>query len=296
MRIQKIKSMQALRERERHNTRNKTVLNADNSKNIKIEGKVNLVPKVQALEKQLNKINKRKTRKDAIRVIEILFTSDKQFFNRVDGEQYFELCKDWLKETFGEFNILQSVIHLDEECEHMHCILTTVKDNKFNYSAYVGGRQDLRALQDSFHKKVECLGLQRGQKSEITQSKYTQTKEWHKKVQKAEEKVKALNPENRFNFAIKGVLAEEEQERLQSKINILTTDNTKLKTELKEVIEKERNTALDLQALKNYNRKFIEGNRVEKEKRIDDIVKSERIRLKEMIKEFEIPSIEELGF
>ena len=293
MRIQKIKSMQALRERERHNTRNKTVLNADNSKNIKIEGQVNLVPKVQALEKQLNKLNKRKTRKDAIRVIEILFTSDKQFFNRVDGEQYFELCKEWLKETFGEFNILQSVIHLDEECEHMHCILTTVKDNKFNYSAYVRGRQDLRALQDSFHKKVECLGLQRGQKSEITQSKYTQTKEWHKKVQKAEEKVKALNPENRFNFAVKGVIAEEEQQVLRNKIESLNKDNINLKTELNKALNKSKDIEKDLYALKSYNKKLIEGDEKEKEKRIDDVIKSER-QLEEIIQDIKIPSIEEL--
>ena len=38
MRIQKIKSMQGLAEREKHNTRRKTVLSADGSNNISVEG------------------------------------------------------------------------------------------------------------------------------------------------------------------------------------------------------------------------------------------------------------------
>lgn len=51
MRIQKIKSMQALAEREKHNTRRKTVLSADGSNNITVEGSTGLVGHVKALEK-----------------------------------------------------------------------------------------------------------------------------------------------------------------------------------------------------------------------------------------------------
>lgn len=82
MRIQKIKTMQALSERERHNTRQKTVLNADGSNSITVEGITGLVKYVTALEKQIDSINPRKTRKDAIRTIEVLFTSDKAFFKK----------------------------------------------------------------------------------------------------------------------------------------------------------------------------------------------------------------------
>ena len=153
MRIQKIKSMQALAEREKHNTRCKTVFIADGSNNITIEGYTGLVGYVKALERQINTNNKRKTRKDAVRAIEVLFTSDKSFFKRVNHEQYFAECKKWLINTFGENNLLQFVTHLDEETPHMHAILTTVKDGKFNYSAYVNGRQDLREMQDSFLHK-----------------------------------------------------------------------------------------------------------------------------------------------
>ena len=163
MRIQKIKSMQALAEREKHNTRRKTVLSADGSNNITVEGYTGLVGRVKALEKQIDANNKRKTRKDAVRAIEV---------------QYFDECKKWLVDTFGEENLLQAVTHLDEETPHLHAILTTVKDNKFNYSGYINGRQDLRALQDSFFAQVEHLGLERGEKVELTKATY-QTNKWN---------------------------------------------------------------------------------------------------------------------
>lgn len=193
MRIQKIKTMQALSERERHNTRQKTVLNADGSNSITVEGITGLVKYVTALEKQIDSINPRKTRKDAIRTIEVLFTSDKAFFKKVDYNQYFEECKKWLADTFGDSNILQICCHTDEETPHLHCILTTVKDNKFNYSGYIGGRQDLRNLQDSFYEKVAYLGLERGQKVEVTKATYQTTKEWHRNAYKARSYAEALS-------------------------------------------------------------------------------------------------------
>lgn len=287
MRIQKIKSMQALREREKHNTRNKTVLNADNSKDITITGQTNLVPKVEALQKQLDKVNKRKTRKDAIRAIEVLFTSDKSFFKRVDADQYFELCSEWLEETFGRDNVLQKSIHRDEDVEHMHCILTTVKNGKFNYSGYVNGRGDLRALQDSFFKKVEHLGLERGQKAEITHAKYTSTKEWHKKVQNAEEKVKALSPENRFDYAVKGVLAEEEQKALQDKIINLNLENIELEEELTQVKTRAQESEKDLLALKTFNKTLMKGAEKNKDKQLNEIIRQQRKKMDKSIEKSE---------
>lgn len=228
MRIQKIKTMQALSERERHNTRQKTVLNADGSNSITVEGITGLVKYVTALEKQIDSINPRKTRKDAIRTIEVLFTSDKAFFKKVDYNQYFEECKKWLADTFGDSNILQICCQTDEETPHLHCILTTVKDNKFNYSGYIGGRQDLRNLQDSFYEKVAYLGLERGQKVEVTKATYQTTKEWHRNAYKARSYAEALSESQRLEYAIKGVMFTQENE-------ILNTENMKLRAELKEI-------------------------------------------------------------
>ena len=230
MRLQKIKSMQGLAEREKHNTRQKKVFGADGSKNILVEGNKGIVGRVRALEEQMNKQNSKKIRKDAIRAIEVIFTSDKAFFKRIDYMQYFQECKKWLIATFGEENLQNLAIHLDEEVPHLHAILTTVKDNKFNYSAYVRGRQDLRAMQDSFFATVQHFGLSRGNKVELTGATYQHNREWQKSVETSRSYAEALTEEVQLDYAIKGLMATEQ-------VNKLMEENLELKAELEEVKE-----------------------------------------------------------
>lgn len=282
MRIQKIKSMQALAEREKHNTRCKTVLSADGSKNITVEGSTGLVSRVKALEKQIDANNKRKTRKDAIRAIEVLFTSDKTFFKRVDYEQYFTECKKWLVDVFGEDNLLQTVIHLDEETPHLHAILTTVKEGKFNYSGYVNGRQDLRALQDSFFSKVQHLGLERGEKVELTHATYVSNKEWNKNVAKARSYAEALSPSQQIEYAIKGVMFTNQTEKMN-------TENLELRVELEEIKSSYNNLREGV-----YN--ILKGNHKTKMAGIEQLEQQGKSSIeKKKNKEITPPTLEELG-
>lgn len=280
MRIQKIKSMQALAEREKHNTRRKTVLSADGSNNITVEGYTGLVGRVKALEKQIDANNKRKTRKDAVRAIEVLFTSDKAFFKRVDHEQYFEECKKWLIDTFGEDNLLQVVTHLDEETPHLHAILTTVKGGKFNYSGYVNGRQDLRALQDSFFAQVEHLGLERGEKVELTKATYTSNKEWNRNVAKARSFAEALAPEQQMEYAIKGVMFTNEIEKMN-------TENMELRAELQETKE-------HYASLREGVYNITKGDYKARIKTIEQLEQMGKSSLLKKAKELEPPSLEEM--
>ena len=281
MRIQKIKTMQGLAEREMHNTRRKTVLSADGSKNIAVEGSTGLVNRVKALEKQIDANNKRKTRKDAVRAIEVLFTSDKAFFKRVDHEQYFAECKKWLINTFGEENLLQSVMHLDEETPHMHAILTTVKDNKFNYSGYINGRQDLREMQDSFYEQVKYLGLKRGEKVELTHASYVSNKDWNKNVSKARSFAEALAPEQQMEYAIKGVMFTNEIEKMN-------TENMELRAELQESKEHYENLREGV-----YN--ITKGDYKTRMRNIEQLEKMGKSSLERKVKELEPPSLEEMG-
>lgn len=281
MRIQKIKSMQALAEREKHNTRRKTVLSADGSKNITVEGYTGLVGRVKALERQIEANNKRKTRKDAVRAIEVLFTSDKAFFKRVDHEQYFTECKKWLVDTFGEDNLLQAVTHLDEETPHMHAILTTVKEGKFNYSGYINGRQDLRKMQDSFYEQVKYLGLERGEKVELTHASYVSNKDWNKNVSKARSFAEALAPEQQMEYAIKGVM-------FTNQIEKMNIENMELRAELQEVKEHYEN-------LKEGVYNITKGDSKARVKAIEQLEKIGKSSLQRKAKELEPPSLEEMG-
>ena len=281
MRIQKIKSMKGLAEREKHNIRRKTVLSADGSNDITVEGSTGLVGHVKALEKQIDANNKRKTRKDAVKAIEVLFTSDKAFFKKVDYEQYFNECKKWLVDTFGKENFLQAVTHLDEETPHMHAILTTVKDGKFNYSGYINGRQDLRALQDTFFAKVQHLGLERGEKVELTKATYQTNKDWNKNVAKARSFAEALSKSQQLEYAIKGVMYTNQIEKLHS-------ENMKLRAELQD-------TKKNYENLKEGIYNILKGD---SKTRIANIAKLEQQGknfLDKKVKKIEPQSLEELG-
>lgn len=281
MRIQKIKSKQALTEREKHNTRTKNVINADGSKNITIEGYTNLSKHLDRLEKEVNSNNSRKTRKDAVRAIEVLFTSDKSFFKKVNYEQYFDLCKEWLEETFETSKLYQYSVHLDEDVPHLHCIISTLKNGKFNYSAYVNGRKDLRALQDSFYNKVKHLGLERGEKVELTKATYTTNREWNKNIQKARNFAEALSSEQQLEYAIKGVMFTNEIE----KINI---ENLELRAELQESREHYQN-------LKEGVYNITKGDYRTRVKAIEQLEKMGKSSLDKKAREIEPPSLEEMG-
>lgn len=281
MRIQKIKSKQALTEREKHNTRAKNVINADGSKNIIIEGHTNLSKRLEILEKEVDKNNTRKTRKDAVRAIEVLFTSDKSFFKRVDYEQYFSLCKEWLEENFETKELFQYSIHLDEETPHLHCIISTLREGKFNYSAYINGRKDLRDLQDSFYNKVKHLGLSRGEKVELTNSTYKSNREWNKNIQKARSFAEALSEEKQLEYAIKGIMFTNELEKIN-------TENLELKSEIKDIKA----------AYENLKQGVYENLRGNYKNRILLLKKLEQqgmILSKKRIEELEPPSLEDIN-
>ena len=62
-------------------------------------------------------------RKDAVRVVTSLFTSDNAFFEGRPIEQqrkFFEDCLKWTQERFGAENIISAIVHMDEETPHLH--------------------------------------------------------------------------------------------------------------------------------------------------------------------------------
>lgn len=281
MRIQKIKTKQALAEREKHNTRRKTVLSADGSNNISIEGHKGLTRRLEALEKQVDKNNARKTRKDAIKAIEVLFTSDKAFFNRVNHEQYFLECKKWLEETFETEELYQYSIHLDEETPHMHAIISTLHEGKFNYAYYADNREKLRALQDSFFAKVEHLGLERGQKVELTKATYQANKNWNKNVSKARNFAEALEPSQQLEYAIKGIMFTNQMEKMNA-------ENMGLRAELQESKEKYENLKEGV-----YNK--LKGDYKSRISLIEKIENDGKSIREKKIEELEPPTLEEMG-
>lgn len=114
---------------------------------------------------------KKAVRKDAVRIVEMLFTSDKAFFDSQPdkGRAYFEDCLKWASERFGADNIIADTVHLDEATPHMHLdFVPLTEDGRLSAKTVLGDKKQLQELQDDFHEKVsKKYGLDRGNRANL---------------------------------------------------------------------------------------------------------------------------------
>lgn len=116
---------------------------------------------------------KRAIRKDAVRLCEVLFTSDKAFFDSITPEQqrqYFEDCYIYACNRFGKENIISAVVHLDEATPHLHLdFVPLTADGRLSAKAVIGERVGLQDLQDTFFSSVgQKYGLERGSRADLS--------------------------------------------------------------------------------------------------------------------------------
>lgn len=139
---------------------------------------------------------KKSIRKDAVLNIECLITSDKEFFDRIGAEEtkrYFEEAYNFIKNKFGEENLIYATVHMDETTPHMHAgFVPITKDGRLSAKDYLDGKERLRNLQDDFHKYISSKGfeLERGISSDETHAKNIKIKDLKKKALKELEDIK----------------------------------------------------------------------------------------------------------
>jgi len=129
-------------------------------------------------------------RSNSIIMCEMIFTSDKEFFDKIGVEEtkrYFEESYKFISKykNLGEKNIISAVVHFDEGTPHMHLIYiptihTQDKDgndiNKICCRDFWKGRDSYRKLQNAYYEYVTQKGfeLERGlPKEETNREHYT---------------------------------------------------------------------------------------------------------------------------
>lgn len=183
--------------------------------------------------KQIESETGKKTRKDAVVLLDGLFTASPEFFaNKSDDEikKYFEDCLEFYVKEFcqgDKTRVLNAVIHLDETTPHMQVasipIYTSEAGNRLNAKIIMGNKTDYRKRQDRFFSEVsEKYGLERGEPaSAINDKVHTTKREWQAATQ--EETIEKNNK----------VLAEQKKEYIDTqkklqdtadKIDLLTTE------------------------------------------------------------------------
>lgn len=167
LRIQKYKN-NTIRGIENHLERRATTTNPDIDKgksknNYDLTGQQDRTLK-SLIKNLLDKVGIKKYRKDAVTMVEMLFTASPEFFeNMSDYEirQYFQNCYEFACKKYGKENIIASDVHLDEKTPHMHLELVPISKGRLCAKELFNHK--LEQLQDEVHKEVfEKYGLQRG--------------------------------------------------------------------------------------------------------------------------------------
>ena len=161
--------------------------------------------RTQAIQHRIENANlSRKISKNQVRAIRILLSGSNDemnsLFNQNQINQWSEDNLKWLKETFGEENIVSAVIHLDESTPHIHATLVPIVSSerkkkkseqnvKKNYSKKTGNRLsandimtrgNLKQYQTSYAEAMSKYGLKRG--VEGSKAKHTTTAEYYKNL------------------------------------------------------------------------------------------------------------------
>lgn len=138
-----------------------------------------------AINKQLEEryTSSRSIRKDAVLGVEVLFTSDNEFFKKLTPEQerlYFEKSLEFLKDFVGEKNVISATVHKDETTPHLHCIFTPItNDGRLHYKSFIDGRLEMKKLQDNYYKFItKYFDLERGKDSQETKRKHLSVEEF----------------------------------------------------------------------------------------------------------------------
>jgi hypothetical protein len=162
----------------------KSDLNEDlyNSKNINFNFKI----KNKIKELKLT----RAVRKDAIVMCQALITSDKPFFDKLSAEEkkkFFQDSFEFIKETYGEKNIISANIHYDEKTPHIHINFVPITKDGRLCAKDLFKRADLIELHDTFskHCKEHGYDLERGESKEKFQ-KHLNTQEFKIKTKQEE--------------------------------------------------------------------------------------------------------------
>jgi len=90
----------------------------------------------------------------------------------------------WLRERFGEKNVISAMCHYDEHTPHIHAVvIPLLEDGRLGASRMLGGPEGFRQMHDSYAAAMAQFGLVRGVEGSTT--KHTKIKKFYSLLNKA---------------------------------------------------------------------------------------------------------------
>jgi hypothetical protein len=177
IRVAKIKTAGAARGKTAHNYRLVDTPNADQERTASHNQEYINTDKTDywsLAEQRIAEAVTRKVRDDQVRAMEIILTASPEWFNRgqdgqaedVRGGKWVESNLNFLKEKFGEKNVVSFTLHQDETTPHIHAVIVPISENEKGRACLSADRlfnpTTLSQLQTDYATAMAPHGLERG--------------------------------------------------------------------------------------------------------------------------------------
>jgi len=187
LRVAKLKTMGEIGALGQHNERTRATPNADAERlgeNVRLVGSGDWCADAQARLDAAPRI-----RSNAVLAIEHVLTASRDFYQEGEAGERAARLDDWtarsmawLRERYGAQNVVAAVLHRDELTPHIQALVVPLHDELgLNAKHWLGGREKLGTMQDSYARAVEDLGLERGVRGSV--AIHETIKEWYAKIE-----------------------------------------------------------------------------------------------------------------
>ncbi len=170
-RVAKIKTAQAGAAKTAHNYRQRETPNADTERKPLNWEYINTAER-NYWELATERIQEAgaKVRHDSVRGVEVLLTASPEAFKRQDdgtphdwhGSKWAEANIAFLKDKFGEQNVVSCTLHQDELTPHFHAVVVPLTADGRLSAKDVFNPKTLRALQTEYAEAMKPFGMERG--------------------------------------------------------------------------------------------------------------------------------------
>jgi len=134
-------------------------------------------------------IQKKKVRKDAVKMISVLVSASPEYMNSLDRQEqirYFDECFKFCQRRFGKKNCIEMNVHFDETTPHAHVSIVPILNGKLCAKELIT-RKFLFDLQDEFPKAMRERG------SDVERGEGGDPKERRKHLSEEEYRLKMWN-------------------------------------------------------------------------------------------------------
>lgn len=218
MRCKKIKTAGGVASALQHCYRERQTLNADSEKladNVHMTEADNVDTAMGLLRERLPE----KRRKDAVLMVEYMMTASPEWWQTADKteqDEFFKNSLDWLKEKYGEENVIVATIHNDEKTPHLSAFVTPItQDGRLSAKEFIGNKKKMSDDQTSYAKKVENLRLKRGVKG--SKAKHQTIQKYYEILNKSMS-FTALQPDD-LTARKKGIFSSESKTEIANRLN-----------------------------------------------------------------------------